>query len=140
MNEKVLLPGEESVATYQALQVDNQAGFSGVVTNRRLVFWQPGLLHDVRLDDIVALSWGRLRPPIWVAIVGGILALFGLATFGFGIGVLPFLLGAGMVAFWFLYRTERLVLYTTGVRAISVNGPNETLASLLWSIRSSKGS
>jgi|LDZT01.1.fsa_nt_gi hypothetical protein len=66
MKEKLLLPGEESRANFEGLRVDDQSYFSCMVTDRRLIFWQPGLLHDARLDAVVALSWGRLRPPFCV--------------------------------------------------------------------------
>jgi hypothetical protein len=72
LEKEILLPTEQVTANFRELQVNNQPSFSATVTNYRLLFWQTDVIHDIRLDAIAALSWGRLQRPLWELIVGGL--------------------------------------------------------------------
>jgi len=125
------------IAYFSGLQVNNQRGFLATVTNYRLLFWQTGVIHDIRLDAIAALSWGRLQLPLWVLILGGFFVLVGIfawredPTAGFFL----LLIGGLAIAFWFIYRREKLDVYTTGAKSFSVMGPKEALFELYRAIR-----
>jgi hypothetical protein len=129
------------------LRVNNQPGFFATVTNYRLLFLQTDVIHDIRLDAIAALSWGRLQLPFWVLIIGGFFVLVGIfilrevreALEAFIPGFLWLLIGGLMIALWFFYRWERLDIYTTGAKSFSVSGPKEALFELYRAIRQQGG-
>jgi hypothetical protein len=126
------------IANFRELRVNNLGGFSATVTNYRLLFWQTGRIHDIRLDAIAALSWVRSQIPPWALIIfGGFVVL--LAIFAWRedptIGFLILLVGGLLIALSFIYRMEALEVYTTGAKSFSVTGPKEALLELYRAIR-----
>jgi hypothetical protein len=147
LEKEILLPTEQVIANFRELRVNNQPGFFATVTNYRLLFVQTDVIHDIRLDAIAALSWGRLQLPFWVLIIGGFFVLVGIfilrevreALEAFIPGFLWLLIGGLMIALWFFYRWERLDIYTTGAKSFSVSGPKEALFELYRAIRQQGG-
>jgi hypothetical protein len=143
LEKEILLPTEQVIANFRELRVNNQPGFFATVTNYRLLFLQTDVIHDIRLDAIAALSWGRLQLPFWVLIIGGFFVLVGIfilrevreALEAFIPGFLWLLIGGLMIALCFFYRWERLDIYTTGAKSFSVSGPKEALFELYRAIR-----
>jgi len=142
LEKEILLPTEQVTANFRELQVNNQPSFSATVTNYRLLFWQTDVIHDIRLDAIAALSWGRLQRPLWELIVGGLFVLVGIFALRevFALGFFMLLIGGLIIAHWFIYRQwEKLDIYTTGAKSFSVKGPKETLFELYRAIRQQGG-
>jgi hypothetical protein len=147
LEKEILLPTEQVIVNFRELRVNNQPGFFATVTNYRLLFLQTDVIHDIRLDAIAALSWGRLQLPFWVLIIGGFFVLVGIfilrevreALEAFIPGFLWLLIGGLMIALWFFYRWERLDIYTTGAKSFSVSGPKEALFELYRAIRQQGG-
>ena len=147
LEKEILLPTEQVIANFRELRVNNQPGFFATVTNYRLLFLQTDVIHDIRLDAIAALSWGRLQLPFWVLIIGGFFVLVGIfilrevreALEAFIPSFLWLLIGGLMIALWFFYRWERLDIYTTGAKSFSVSGPKEALFELYRAIRQQGG-
>jgi hypothetical protein len=142
LEKEILLPTEQVIANFRELRVNNQPGFFATVTNYRLLFLQTDVIHDIRLDAIAALSWGRLQRPLWELIVGGFFVLVGIFALRevFILGFFMLLIGGLMIALWFIYRQwEKLDIYTTGAKSFSVSGPKEALFELYRAIRQQGG-
>jgi hypothetical protein len=112
LEKEILLPTEQVIANFRELRVNNQPGFFATVTNYRLLFLQTDVIHDIRLDAIAALSWGRLQLPFWVLIIGGFFVLVGIfilrevreALEAFIPGFLWLLIGGLMIALYFFLQ------------------------------------
>ena len=94
------MPTEQVTANFRELRVNNQPSFSATVTNYRLLFWQIDVIHDIRLDAIAALSWGRLQRPLWELIGGGLFVLVGIFALRkvFALGFFMLLIGGLIIA------------------------------------------
>ena len=135
---KIEKPGCQQ-QTRQQVELDGTGGFSCVLTNKRVILFQPGLFHDVALSAVAAVSWGKSRLSVWLLIFGMVLAAAGLIALTQtqlqSLPIIAIIAGLGLIALWAYWKRESLRLFTTGSRTLTLAGSEEVLRQLLLDLR-----
>lgn len=128
--EDVLLEDERVLTRIQGIGVNRKKGYSGFVTDRRLIFLSRTSLIESPHRAVETITWERRRVlGVWPLIIASFLVLFFL-----GLRQVSLLLVVAIFLFWHLYRTDALVLHMRD-RHIAITGEKEDLLRLMKEVR-----
>jgi len=122
---------EEVIYAAETFSVNQESGYKGGITTKRILFLKEERIHEVMGSAISTLSWETSRKNI-LLLPSVLLILIGLVAINSS-GFLLFFFGFVPLVFWYRRKEVKLVIHTTSMK-LRVSGKRDQLEKLMKGI------
>jgi len=122
---------EEVIYAAESFSVNQESGYIGGITTKRILFLKEERVHEVLGSAVSTMSWETSRKNI-LLLPSVLLMLIGLVAIN-SPGFLLFFFGLVPLVFWYRRKEVKLVVYTKSIK-LQVSGKRDQLEKLMKSI------